>query len=75
MKRFILTTVLFVSALFAAVAQGGAKAYTVETVPNVRLTDIRQYVSDPSGILTPPDATLSMPSAPAWNSGRAWRRR
>ncbi len=54
MKRFILIITLFVSVLAAVVAQTDAKAYTVETVPNVRLTDVRRYVSDPSGILTPP---------------------
>ena len=54
MKRFILIITLFVSVLAAVVAQTDAKAYTVETVPNVRLTDVCRYVSDPSGILTPP---------------------
>lgn len=54
MKRLILMAALFACVLASAVAQDRTQAYTVETVPNVRLADVRQYVSDPSGILTPP---------------------
>ena len=44
---------LFLATLLAHIAaQTVANAYTVETVPNVRLSDVRQYVSDPSGILS-----------------------
>ena len=33
-------------------AAGEAKQYTLQDVPNVRLSDVRQYVSDPSHILS-----------------------
>ena len=33
-------------------AAGETKQYTLQDVPNVRLTDVRQYVSDPSHILS-----------------------
>ena len=35
-------------------AAGEAKQYTLQDVPNVRLSDVRQYVSDPSHILSAP---------------------
>lgn len=48
----ILSCLLF---LFMAVQANAAdaKQYTVGDVPNVRLTDARQYVSDPTDILSP----------------------
>lgn len=35
-------------------AVGETKQYTLQDVPNVRLSDVRQYVSDPSHILSAP---------------------
>lgn len=35
-------------------AAGETKQYTLQDVPNVRLSDVRQYVSDPSHILSVP---------------------
>lgn len=35
-------------------AAGETKQYTLQDVPNVRLSDVRQYVSDPSHILSAP---------------------
>lgn len=35
-------------------AAGEVKQYTLQDVPNVRLSDVRQYVSDPSHILSAP---------------------
>ena len=42
---------LVATLMFAA---GEAKQYTLQDVPNVRLSDVRQYVSDPSHILSAP---------------------
>jgi uncharacterized protein len=52
MKRLLVITAFLTAVLASVGAQGKAGAYTVETVPNVRLSDVRQYVSDPSGILS-----------------------
>lgn len=51
MKRLIgLMLFLFVATL--SFATGEEKQYTLQDVPNVRLNDARQYVSDPSHILS-----------------------
>lgn len=50
--------ILLLSAAIINIAAGktaetSAKTYTVETVPNVYVKDMRQHVSDPSGLLMP----------------------
>jgi uncharacterized protein len=37
----------------ACALSAGAQGYTVETVPNVQLTDSRRFVTNPDGILSP----------------------
>lgn len=39
--------------IFCAWMANAAQAYTIETIPNVRLTDGRNHVSNPDGILLP----------------------
>lgn len=48
LMRRILSLLLLLFPLLAFAADG----YTVETVPNVRLQDARQYVSDPASLLS-----------------------
>ena len=52
--KILLPLVLLFVALTAANGQtvGAAEAYTVETVPNVRLSDVRLHVSDPASLLS-----------------------
>ena len=45
----LIAALLFV---FTATAAAETKQYTIDDVPNVRLNDARQYVSDPSHILS-----------------------
>ncbi len=52
MKRSFAIILFLTTLLLHIGAQAMADAYTVENVPNVRLSDVRQYVSDPSGILS-----------------------
>lgn len=51
MKRLI-GLMLFLLVATLSFATGEAKQYTLQDVPNVRLSDVRQYVSDPSHILS-----------------------
>lgn len=51
MKRVISLLILSLVATLTFAA-GEAKQYTLQDVPNVRLNDARQYVSDPSHILS-----------------------
>lgn len=51
MKRLI-GLVLFLLVATLSFATGEEKQYTLQDVPNVRLNDARQYVSDPSHILS-----------------------
>lgn len=51
MKRLI-GLVLFLLVATLSFATGEEKQYTLQDVPNVRLSDVRQYVSDPSHILS-----------------------
>ena len=44
----LIAALLFV---FTATAAAETKQYTIDDVPNVRLSDVRQYVTDPSAIL------------------------
>lgn len=53
MKRLI-GLVLFLLVATLSFATGEEKQYTLQDVPNVRLSDARQYVSDPSHILSAP---------------------
>lgn len=53
MKRVISLLILSLVATLTFAA-GEAKQYTLQDVPNVRLSDVRQYVSDPSHILSAP---------------------
>ena len=48
----LLSCLLFLFMALQATA-ADTKQYTVGDVPNVRLTDVRQYVSDPTEILSP----------------------
>ena len=50
LRSALLALVLLLTASATAMAE--EKAYTVGDVPNVHLSDARQYVSDPSGILS-----------------------
>ncbi len=52
--RFLRSAALAIVLLLAtsAIAMAEEKAFTVGDVPNVHLSDARQYVSDPSGILS-----------------------
>ena len=45
----LIAALLFV---FTATAAAETKQYTIDDVPNVRLSDVRQYVTDPSAILS-----------------------
>lgn len=45
----LIAALLFV---FTANAAAETKQYTIDDVPNVRLSDVRQYVTDPSAILS-----------------------
>ena len=45
----LIAALLFV---FTATAATETKQYTIDDVPNVRLSDVRQYVTDPSAILS-----------------------
>lgn len=45
----LIAALLFV---FTATAAAETKQYTINDVPNVRLSDVRQYVTDPSAILS-----------------------
>ena len=45
----LIAALLFV---FTATATAETKQYTIDDVPNVRLSDVRQYVTDPSAILS-----------------------
>ena len=51
MKRLI-GLMLFLLVATLSFATGEEKQYTLQDVPNVRLSDVRQYVSDPSHILS-----------------------
>lgn len=51
MKRLI-GLMLFLLVATLSFATGEEKQYTLQDVPNVRLNDARQYVSDPSHILS-----------------------
>lgn len=51
MERVISLLILSLVATLTFAA-GEAKQYTLQDVPNVRLSDVRQYVSDPSHILS-----------------------
>ena len=51
MKRLI-GLMIFLLVATLTFAAGEAKQYTLQDVPNVRLSDVRQYVSDPSHILS-----------------------
>lgn len=51
MKRLI-GLMLFLLVATLSFATGEEKQYTLQDVPNVRLNDVRQYVSDPSHILS-----------------------
>ena len=51
MKRLI-GLMIFLLVATLTFAAGEAKQYTLQDVPNVRLNDARQYVSDPSHILS-----------------------
>jgi len=53
MKRLI-GLMLFLLVATLSFATGEEKQYTLQDVPNVRLSDARQYVSDPSHILSAP---------------------
>lgn len=53
MKRLI-GLMLFLLVATLSFATGEEKQYTLQDVPNVRLNDARQYVSDPSHILSAP---------------------
>lgn len=53
MKRLI-GLMLFLLVATLSFATGEEKQYTLQDVPNVRLSDVRQYVSDPSHILSAP---------------------
>lgn len=53
MKRLI-GLMLFLLVATLSFATGEEKQYTLQDVPNVRLSDARQYVSDPSHILPAP---------------------
>lgn len=46
--KIFLTLLIYIASVVAANA---SEAYTVETVPNVRLTDTRLHVADPDGLL------------------------
>lgn len=48
-----LATLLLLAAALAVTAAAAERAWTPETVPNVRLTDVRRHVSDPAGLLSP----------------------
>ncbi len=54
LRKVLLLFALLFAALTAANGQtdGEAEAYTVETVPNVRLSDVRLHVSDPASLLS-----------------------
>lgn len=53
MRKVVFSLFFTVLALHAfGTVQGEGRAYTVSDVPNVHLSDARQYVSDPSGILS-----------------------
>lgn len=45
----LIAALLFV---FTATAAAETKQYTIDDVPNLRLSDVRQYVTDPSAILS-----------------------
>lgn len=53
-KLRFLSLFLFIGLFFSE--QIDAKEYTLQTVPNVRLTDRNNYVSNPDGIISPADA-------------------
>jgi uncharacterized protein len=55
MCRFLLGFLLLFSAIVSMASpqqDNVVESYTVANVPNVRLTDVRQYVSDPSALLS-----------------------
>lgn len=55
MRRFLLGFLLLFNAVVSMTSpqqDNVAESYTVANVPNVRLTDVRQYVSDPSALLS-----------------------
>lgn len=51
MKRFVFLFLLVLSVIQMS-AQAPVKAYTLEDVPNIHLSDKRFYTTDPSGILS-----------------------
>lgn len=51
MKRFALIFISALAAITAIAAEERAQAFTIESVPNVRVHDARRYVSDPAGLV------------------------
>lgn len=53
MRHIFILIACLATLVLPSAAQDSVRAYKVEDVPNVRLTDTRLYVSDPTGILSP----------------------
>jgi len=51
-RKFALTALILLTAALSCVAASDTQAYSVETVPNVRLSDTRLHVSDPTALLS-----------------------
>lgn len=51
-RKFALTALILLIASLSCVAASDTQAYSVETVPNVRLSDTKLHVSDPTALLS-----------------------